>query len=339
LYAGPFIDQSPNPVSIAVHADQLIAYSTTAPISEPRPPSINCGGKYVTKLDQSGKTIFVKSIPWNGTLGIDASGNAVFFDFAFNSPADVAVDRVDITANTQAGAMCVLNAASLMRPRAVAPGEIVTVFGSGMGPAAGVVFRLDSNARVPTDVGGTRVLFNGVPGPVLYASDTQVNAIVPFGAPAGTNMEVTVEYQGQQLPPYRTVVSASEPDIFTLNAGGSGEAVAFNQDGTPNSDQNPAAPGSIVTIFLTGLGDTHPSSIEGTVATSIAPTPIAPFSLGVGGPPAQIEYIGPSPGSLSSITQVNFRIPGYAVPGPIRYQLIAGKDEWGPLRQVVVAVR
>jgi uncharacterized protein (TIGR03437 family) len=195
--------------------------------------------------------------------------------------------------------------------------------GAGLGPAPGSAFRLDTQGRVPTLTGGTEVLFNGVPGPVLYAQEGQVNAIVPFGISPGSSLTVQVKYQGQTLAPLTVPVSAAQPGVFTVDGSGSGLAVAVNQDGTMNSEANPASGGSIVSVFVNGLGATSPASVEGALASSTAPKPTAAYTMNFFGPTdAGVVYVGPSPGSLSSVIQINLRVPSIPA-GPTLHVALA----------------
>jgi uncharacterized protein (TIGR03437 family) len=339
LYAGPFIDQGQYIPEIFVDRDQLVGYSPTVPIAG-GPLGVSCGGGYATRLDSGGNVVLSKATPWTGVpLGLDVAGNLNLLNLATNG-VDIEIRKVDVTPSLQASAMCVLNAASFQRPRAVAPGEIVTIFGSGLGPATGVSFQLDSQQHVPTSVAGTRVLYNGAPGPVLYAQDHQVNAIVPFSVQAGTSLTVEVEYLGRKQPGLTTAVTATQPDFFTGNSSGSGSAVAFNQNGTPNSDANSAHAGEIVTVFVTGLGVTVPASVAGEVASSIQVTPAANVRITAGNLPVELVYIGPSPGSLTSVTQVNFRVPLLALdPGFPHCALVIENDEWSLRTPVFIAVQ
>src|SRR5208282_2969561 len=104
--------------------------------------------------------------------------------------------------------------------------------------------------------GGVQVLFNNVAAHLLYAGPHQINAIVPssvFGQDTATVQIVTPN--GTLTGPSLSVV-LSEPEVFQntppMPAGGA--AIALNQDGSINSPDNPAAGGSIVTIWATGAG-------------------------------------------------------------------------------------
>ncbi len=79
----------------------------------------------------------------------------------------------------------------------VAPGEVVVLYGSGLGPAQLTQYQLDpTSGLVGTSLAGTSVIFGGTPAPVLYTSATQIGAVVPYSV-AGSNVQVFVQYQGQ----------------------------------------------------------------------------------------------------------------------------------------------
>jgi uncharacterized protein (TIGR03437 family) len=63
---------------------------------------------------------------------------------------------------------------------AVAPGTVVALFGSGFGPPALAALRLNAEGRVASEIGEVKVLFDGIPAPLLYAEDKQIGAVVPF---------------------------------------------------------------------------------------------------------------------------------------------------------------
>ena len=258
---------------------------------------------------------------------------------AWNSEGGVMVlDPVTVPANPDAA--CLLNSASLSLPNTIAPGEIVTLLGLRLGPAAGASAVLDAGGRLPDTLGGVQVLFDGVAVPLLYADDGQVNAIAPFTVQSGSTVHVQVQYGGRSSAPLTATTGATASALFTLDGSGEGQVLAINQDGTVNGADNPAALGSIVTLFATGTGLTVPSSETGTVATSIDQRPvIAPVILldgAPGGIQAQLLYAGPSPGSSTSVTQLNLRLPdsilSAATPLLLKYWLIKLD---GALTQVV----
>ncbi len=155
----------------------------------------------------------------------------------------------------------VVNAASF-RGGAVAPGETVTLFGEGIGSPQPAAAQSDSDGNLPRVLAGTRVLFDGRPAPVLFTSQGQVNAIVPYGVSGVTRVEVEsfgVRSNAVELP-----VAAAAPGIYTYS-GGAGQAVAVNQDGRQpvfNRDR-PLPRGQYVTFFATGEGALVPAWTDG----------------------------------------------------------------------------
>jgi trimeric autotransporter adhesin len=194
----------------------------------------------------------------------------------------------------------------------IAPGEIVAIYGSGLGPATGTQFQLDSNGLVSTSLAGTRVLFNGAPAPVLYAGATQVNAVVPFGI-TSSNAQVVVQYQSQTSAPTTVSVSPAAPGLFILSP--SGQAAAINQTGSINSGASPAKAGSIISLFATGGGQTSPAGIDGSLAAVPLPQPIIPVTATIGGQPATVQYAGGAPGLVAGVMQINVQIPGGTAAG------------------------
>jgi uncharacterized protein (TIGR03437 family) len=200
---------------------------------------------------------------------------------------------------------------------AVAPGEIVTITGSGLGPSPLVSAHVGSDGLYDTALAGTSVQFNGIPAPMIYTSATQVAAIVPYEI-TGTSVPVTVTYQGQTSAATLVVVAASAPAIFTLDSTGQGQAAAVNQNGSINTTSAPALIGSIVSLYATGEGQTTPLGVNGKPATVPLPKPNLPVSVTIGGQTvsaAQIQYAGGAPGLVAGLLQVNVQIPSGVTPG------------------------
>ncbi|MCS6954035.1 MAG: M12 family metallopeptidase [Bryobacterales bacterium] len=198
----------------------------------------------------------------------------------------------------------------------VAPGQIVTLFGSNLGPETAVGLQLDSSGRVATQLAGTRILFDGVPAPLIAVQARQSSAVTPFSVAGKTVVLVTVEYLGQRTQSLFVPVVTAAPGIFTLDQSGRGQGAILNQDGvTVNSPENPAARGSVVSLFATGAGETEPPSQDGVVAWGILPAPRLPVAVRIGGATAEVLYAGAAPGLVSGVLQVNVRVPWNIEPG------------------------
>ena len=203
----------------------------------------------------------------------------------------------------------ITNAASYVTGR-VAPGEMITIFGSGLGPATIAPMQTDERGYVSTSLGGTQVLFDGTPAPLIYSLAGQVSAVVPYETFGKNSTEVQVVFQGQSSNTVSVPVVTSTPGVFTLDGSGSGPGAIVNQNGTVNAANNPASAGSIVLIFATGEGQTNPDGTDGKPDGFPAPTPIAqPVSATIGGLNADVQYAGGVPGLVAGFLQVNLRLP------------------------------
>ncbi|MGA2590556.1 MAG: hypothetical protein ABSH32_11610 [Bryobacteraceae bacterium] len=211
----------------------------------------------------------------------------------------------------------VVNAASY-GSGAVAPGEIVSLFGTAVGPVT-PAFLTFTNARlVSNSLAGVHVLFDGVPAPVLFASAGQVNAVVPYSVTGQSTTQLQVEYLGALSAPVALPVAAATPGIFTMDASGKGQGAILNAiDESVNSAANPAARGDYVSIYATGAGQTSPAGVDGLIATAPFPLTVAQTSVTIGGIPCPIiEYSGAAPGFVSGALQINAQVPAGVTPGP-----------------------
>jgi uncharacterized protein (TIGR03437 family) len=208
----------------------------------------------------------------------------------------------------------VVNAASL-GPNSVAPGEIITIFGAGLGPIDGASLNINAAGTVDTTLSGVRVYFDGIAAPLMYVQSGQVNVGVPYEVSGKTSTQVQVEFMGVQSDVMLMNVTQTAPGIFTVAPGGTGQAAALNQDNTANSASNAAPAGSVIVLFATGEGQTDPAGVDGRLAVDSLPKPIAPVSVQIAGLNAEVLYAGAAPGEVAGVMQVNVRIPSNASPG------------------------
>jgi len=201
---------------------------------------------------------------------------------------------------------------------AVAPGEIVAIWGTGLGPAAGANLTLDSNGLVATSLGATQVFVNGDPAPLIFAGAGQVNAVVPYEVASSGKANVVVVYQGNASAPFPITIAATRPGIFTRNGGGTGQGAILNQDQSVNGALNPAARGSWISIYATGEGVTTPPGVDGRVSAykgTPLPKTKADCSATIGGQKANVNYCGEAPYFTSGVLQVNAQVPDAISPG------------------------
>jgi uncharacterized protein (TIGR03437 family) len=208
----------------------------------------------------------------------------------------------------------ILNSAT-MAPGPIAPGELVTIFGRGLGPLAPVSARPSSAGAYGVDLGGMRVYFDELPAPLLYAQEQQINAIVPYGVYGRATVRIHVESAAGYSLPIETKVADAAPGIFTLSPGARGQAAALNADNTANSASNPIDRGSVVAIYLTGEGQTDPPGQDGRIINTDFRKPLLPVTATVGGAEAEVLFAGSASSLVSGVCQVNVRIPDAVPPG------------------------
>jgi uncharacterized protein (TIGR03437 family) len=244
------------------------------------------------------------------------------------SPTGVLAIGPDPTGTSATSIGCYSNAASF-EPGALAPGEIVSVFGERLGPAAGAAGL--ANAQMS----GAQVTFDGVPAPLLYVQDRQINLITPWGLEGKTSSQMCAAYLGKSSCT-AVVVAEAAPGIFTVDGT---QAAALNQNGTLNSPANPAHYGSIVSLYLTGLGAVTPQPTDGAVIQLPLPTLVSMPQVygeevlsGSGNisseilVPLQVLYAGPAPLEVGGLFQINFAVPSFS--GPI---VVTARNSGGAL--------
>ncbi|MCP5116283.1 MAG: hypothetical protein GY953_36100, partial [bacterium] len=195
--------------------------------------------------------------------------------------------------------------------------------GRGLGPDQGVGLETAEDGRVTTELEGTQVLFDGIPGPLLYVQDRQINAVPPFAIAGRGRVRVEISVDGQSSQSHWFEVGDEVPAIFTIDSSGNGHAAVVNQDGTVNSPSNPASRGSIVAFYATGGGAFTLPLTDGEVVSG-PPFPAldaenmrayfedsnAP-GVGVEG---ELMYLGAAPGLVAGVVQINVRVPEGATP-------------------------
>ena len=245
---------------------------------------------------------------YDGNIGISGPAGAV----------DVPVTLlVTVGAGVLPSIASVVNAAS-QAPGAVAPGEIVTIYGYGVGPPQTAGLTLNSSGNAATTLNGAQVLFDGRPAPLIYGSVGQVNAIVPYEVANQTSTTIEVVSSGTKSQAWGVAVTAAAPAILTASGSGAGQGAVLNQDNSVNGASNPAARGSVIQIFATGAGQTSPPGVTGSITQSSTRTPVLPVTLTIGGMVAAVEYAGSAPDAVAGllqVMQVNATVPAGVTPG------------------------
>ena len=167
---------------------------------------------------------------------------------------------------------------------------------------------------------------------------TQINVFVPYWVAPGKSTAVIVQTDTAVSSPVLVPVAAAAPGLATADQSGSGQGAILNQDSSLNSAANPAARGSVISLFGTGEGPVSPQLVSGDLSISTPfSTPVAPVTVTIGGQPAAISYAGAAPLAPIGIFQINVTVPATLSPGSAAVIVSAGGIPTS--RNVTVAVR
>jgi uncharacterized protein (TIGR03437 family) len=281
-------------------------------------PCIPAG--FVTRMTLDGSAISASRPPPGTPLAYDSTNGTLLL-------ASVN-DLIRFDPSQQTPIACILDSADLSPVTAIAPGELLSMFGRflylGTSPFPSTMNPV--NGSFPVKSQGLGIVANQTPAPLLYVSEQQINFQAPYEIAGSTQTNLTVTYtdaNGNSVSDARPVqVAASNPVAFLSQPSIVNQTfpLTLNADGTVNSHTNPAAAGSVVTIFLNGLGLTSPPPVTGMVTTNPStplnlPLVVTPFCAGTFCNPAPaFVSAGSLVGSISGVTQVQLRVP--ANPNP-----------------------
>ena len=196
----------------------------------------------------------------------------------------------------------------------LAPGMILAIKGTNLGPATGVSGKVTGNV-VDTTLSEVQVLFDGVPAPVLFASKDQVNTVAPYFLFGRSSTKVQISYRNLKSDTLEYRIVDANPGIFTQDATGRGLGAILNQNNTVNTANNPARRGEFIVIYATGEGQVRPAGSDGRIVSGTVdslPRPVGTVSVKLNGvtvPAANIAYAGSAPGLVAGALQVNVKIP------------------------------
>ena len=233
--------------------------------------------------------------PWDVALG--ANNSILIADLENNRVRAVtasAAQTQSTSAPPEAGNVTVVNAASLA-PGPVAPGMLLLISGTGIAPP-----------QIPD----TQVAFGPNPARILSADANGILVLAPAAIAGSGSVWIEVLYQNAVVATIPAAVADAAPALFADPAG---QAEADNQDGSLNSQTNPAARGSIISLYGTGLGISND-----------------PVTVTFDGFPAQTLYAGPVAG-YPGLFQINAQVPsGYLPTGDLPVIVTVGSSPTQP---------
>ncbi len=250
-------------------AEAPLLSDTTRPFTRTLAPLY--GRQAIVSLTTSGVTV----LPWN-------------YDAAVAPPRiDRIVNAADFSQNT-------------------APGSLISLIGSNLSP----VSQASSTTPLPTALGESCLTVNGVPVPMLFASGEQINAQIPYQVDG--NVTLILRTPGGVSDNFNLTILPAAPSIFRSGTNGPESqlpAVVRARNNEIVTVSNPIHRDDVISIYLTGMGNTSPAVEAGFPGgSSPVATPLIAPSVRIGGVALAVEFAGLAPGQVG-VYQINARVP------------------------------
>jgi uncharacterized protein (TIGR03437 family) len=202
----------------------------------------------------------------------------------------------------------------------VSPGELLDVVGSNLGGPSGSTFNF---GQYPTQSGGTQVLFDGAPAPILSESPNEVTAVVPFGLMVGATTKMTIVDQNVTSAPVQLTVAAATPGLLALSSSPT-QLMVTRPDGSTVSASNPARLGEQETVYLTGAGALNPPQPDGLITGTTLSSVVLPVAATIGGVAVSNLQATSAPNQVAGYDQAVFSIPTNTPTGSVPFALTVG---------------
>ena len=327
------------PVSLVVTAAQTVTVAPTslnfayqlggsAPATQTLKVT-STGGAANVAVASSSTTGWLSVTPTSGTTGSDGSALTLTVTVTPTSftAAGTYTGTITITPNNQTAitiqVTVTVTGVPVPQPStisnsgsgafgAIAPGELITIKGTNIGPATATSFSVGPGGTVSGTLAGVQVLFDTIPGTPTYVSASQINVIVPYEIAGRSTTTVTVLYQSQQSAGISQLVAGQ---VLNQNGTLNGPSTGLTIGGQFVST-TPAALGSVIAVYMTGGGQTNPASTTGTVTPTATLYKIpGTVTATINGVNAPVQFAGAAPALVTGVIQVNLLVPA-GVTGP-----------------------
>ncbi|HEY4085014.1 MAG TPA: CotH kinase family protein [Bryobacteraceae bacterium] len=309
----------------------------------------NSGGVVPT-----GTATFTLDLEAGSAVTLDSSGRAAyraesltpgthFLTCSYAGDANYAASRsITIVFSPSSGGAVtpsvgsVLNAASGAGPQVISPGSYIAIYGSDLADSENTAA---ASLPLSTTLNGTQVFLGGVAIPLLYASASQVNALVPMGLAPNASYPLVVVHGTAQSNPLPLAVNELQPGIYTLDSSGRGPAVVADSfTGAMIGVENAAHGQEFLTVYCTGLGnvvgpDGEAAPADGTAAPEGAVFhTTAAVTATIGGVDAPVSFAGLTP-TFAGLYQLNIQVPDGVASGSAALVITAVDPQTGVTAQ------
>lgn len=303
-YLGGSCNDSGSQIALDPSGNIWISGSTTSPDFPLKGPfqaseiSASPIQGFVSELSADGSQLLFSSFSEASALTLGSG--SVYLAGWTGSTASVA--KIDPSKSPTVGIDSVVPVVTFPQPSTnpffagIAPGQMIQINGRNLGPASKATAQLDASGHLPFVLANTVVFFNNIPAPLLSVGASSIMCFVPFEVLS--TAQITVSANGQLSSPVLMGIVSSSPEILSV----------VNQDGSVNSSDHPAKEGSVIMLFVSGLGQTNPPGDDGLINASPLSVPLA--SVFVSFPSAVTpQFVGAAPGLIAGITQINVQVP------------------------------
>ena len=278
-------------------------------------------------MTQASLTNFLYTYTATVTISVNPAGIAAgsAYTGTVNFSVGNGLASVPVTLNVTApplpqptGGIANAASASQATPSLVSPGSYVAIYGAAL---AGTGNPSAASLPLPATLNGTEVTLGGLPMPLLYASATQINALIPQSLTPNASYPLVVTTGLLQSAPVQLAVTGLQPGIYTVNESGSGQGIVTDAfTGSVADPSHPAHVSDYLVVYCTGLGlvqssDGQQPPADGTAAPA---SPLfrtaANVTATIGGVSAPVSYSGLTP-TFAGLYQVNVQVPAGVVPG------------------------
>lgn len=291
------------------------------------------GSGVIARLSPDGRTLqWATYLPSCGVPQIAPALNGALYVF-LAGPGPSGGTVVHMPPPAAAVAVERLDVAFAFASFGIPPGALVGISGSNLGPPDDLDLGLNAASQLPVELGGTRVLFDGIEAPLLHVSSSRIVCVAPNHLTGQTVLQV-ISHAGPS-DEVTVPVRASAPHPLTwafpeAPRGMRGDGIVRNEDGTLNSHENPAAAGSTVTVYVTGLGLGDPAPEPGSIAASLFVPPVHPLYYFWGDTATPVTDVRALPGFVSALLELPIAVPDIPALLTMGLQLRLGPANTGP---------
>lgn len=305
-WTNPLRSEATSVTSIALDPAGNIWATGVAASGFPNANGWSNGPEFLVRLDPTGSSLTYSALYPGGTVAqaIASDPSGLIHLAGLNgfvstiNPSSVPSRKIFGFGNAFGGALTAR----------VSPAEVISIYGPSIGPSA-TASAAPVNGFYPKTFGGVQVTINGQNMPLLYVSPNQINAIVPMGISPGAGAIIRVISGASISPDYPVWVAEAEPVAYPA---------VLNQDGSVNSEVNPAHSGAVISFYATGWQSFFPQLADGQVATS--PLSIASGNCCVsiqGVSNAAVLYAGTAPEIVAGVSQFNVQLGTISIVGHV----------------------